>query len=95
MMVRVDQTGHDDRLASVDDFGVVGSDVGADRDDAIALNEDVAGPEVWDVGIHRNDDASFEEAAAPARLAHGKVLPVTAASPFGCGRRYRSPSPLN
>ena len=53
MMMGVDEARHDDRVAGVDDFGVVGFDVGADANDAVALHEDVAGLQVRDIGIHR------------------------------------------
>ena len=50
MMMGVDEARHDDRVAGVDDFGVVGLDVGADGNDAVALDEDVAGLQVRDIG---------------------------------------------
>ena len=70
MMVRVDQAWHDDRVAGVDEFGVVGLDVGAYGDDMLALNQDVAGREVGDVAIHRHNHAPLEEGAVRVMRAH-------------------------
>jgi hypothetical protein len=71
MMVGVDEAWHDDRIAGVYDFGLAGWDVDADGDDTRALDKDVAGRQIRDIAIHRDDDASFEEGAAPVLRAHG------------------------
>ena len=43
MPVRVDQAGHGDEVAAVDDLGVAGGHRRADVGDVVALDEDVAG----------------------------------------------------
>jgi hypothetical protein len=84
MMVGIDQARHDDRVAGVDDFGVVGLDVDADANDAIALDEHITGFEVRGIGIHRHDGSPFEEGAGCALRAHVQVLPDVVGAGFGC-----------
>ena len=59
----------------VDDFGAVRLDVGADGGDLVALDQDVAGREIGDIAIHRDDGAALEEGAAFVLRAHGRILP--------------------
>jgi hypothetical protein len=69
MMVRVDQTRQSDLAGGINDLGAIGSDVRLDGHDAIAFDEDIAGNEIWDLGIHRHDGAALEQDAYGVR--HG------------------------
>jgi len=73
MVVCIDQAGQDDASGGIDDFGVIGLQVGADGHDAVALDQDVAGCEIGNVGVHRDDGAALKkDGACSAR--HGELL---------------------
>ena len=50
MMVRIDQARHDDAAGGIDHLGVVRLEVRADRDDAVAVDQHVAGREIGNLG---------------------------------------------
>jgi hypothetical protein len=69
-MVRVDQARHDDAAGGVDHLGVVHQEVRADRRDAVAVDQNVAGCEIGNSRVHRDDGAALEEGAAVLLCAH-------------------------
>jgi hypothetical protein len=66
--VGVDQPRHDDAAGGVHPLGVTGVEVVADRDDGVALDENVAAGELADRRIHRDDVAAADE---HPRIRHG------------------------
>jgi hypothetical protein len=74
MMVRVDQARQNDVARGVNDLGAIGPDVRLDGHDAIAFDEDIAGNEIGDLGIHRYDGAALEEGACG--VGHGVLHSV-------------------
>ncbi|MNK81334.1 hypothetical protein D3C87_1010760 [compost metagenome] len=54
---------HDDHALRVDALGRFGLDVGGDRDDALAFDQDVAAAQVADGGVHAQDPATGQEGA--------------------------------
>ena len=56
----------------VDHLGAIGLDVRADGHDAVAFDQDVAGSEIGNLGIHRDDGAALEEGACG--VGHAAVL---------------------
>ena len=77
MPVGVDEAGDHDVPGAVDDLGV-GVDVRLDGGDLVVLDQDVAGGQVPDVRVHRQDGAAPDE-----DLSHG-------ADPFLIGRTVRT-----
>jgi inorganic pyrophosphatase len=67
----VDQAGDDDAVLAVDGLGLTGATAKVDRrahiDDAIALDQHIAGAEVADRVIHA-DDGGRSDQRAPHRL---------------------------
>ncbi len=74
MMVGIDEAWKNNGISSVYDLGIVGVQALADGDDPAALDEDVAGLEVRDIGIHRHDGAAPEELTGCLLSAHAQVL---------------------
>ena len=78
MMVGVHQARHDDGAGSVDRLGTVPRKVRTNGRDAATLDQNIAGRQIGNSGIHRDDRAAFEKCAAVLLRAHDR-------SPFGVG----------
>ncbi len=73
MAVGVDEAGHDDVVAGVDDFGSVaqlGGDVGADGDDCAAVDDDGAGT-FGDRRVHRQQVSGADDESVGGGGVHG------------------------
>jgi hypothetical protein len=68
VVVRVDEPGHHDASARVDDLRAGSAQVAAHRRDPLALDEHVGFGEVPDLRVHRHDVAAANQ-VAPARPA--------------------------
>ena len=82
VMMRVDETGHDDAPAGVDHAGAGDAQVRTDGDDLLALDQHVRFDEITHRGVHRHDVAAAND-VAPSRPAEvpGGVIVV-----LRCGR---------
>ena len=78
VMVGVDESRHNDAFRSVDDFGAVRLDVRADRSDPVSFHKHIAGNEIWDRSIHRDDGAALEEGDGSVLGFHGRLRAVRA-----------------
>ena len=58
-------------IAIINNLGTTGTDVRLDCHDAIAFDEDIAGNEIGDIGIHRHNGAALEEGTYGVR--HGEL----------------------
>jgi len=70
MMVGIDEARHDDVAGGVDHLSAIHLEVHADRGDPAVVDQHVAGREIGDLGVHRDDGAALEEGTAVVRLAH-------------------------
>ena len=61
MAVRVDQAGHHQAVARVDDLRIFDAEIGPDRDDLAVLDEHVALREVAEIRIDRDHAAALDE----------------------------------
>ena len=60
----IDQAGHDDGVGCIDHLRIGGIDLGRDRGDLAALDQQIAFHQVADLGVHADDGAAFEQDAA-------------------------------
>ena len=66
----IDKSRYDDHAVGLDHVGVAGIDVGADRDDLLAVDQHVAHGKVADCRIHAQHRTALDD-VAPARRACG------------------------
>ena len=60
MVVRIDESRHDEEPAALDDLGILGIDLRADLEDLLAFDQNVGPPKIADVWIHRQDDPALQ-----------------------------------
>ena len=80
MPVAVDQAGDDDGVDCIDHLRIRGVDLGRDRGNFAAFDQQIAFREVADLGVHADDGAAFEQNAA---LRIDGLLAVEAANIVG------------
>jgi hypothetical protein len=74
MVVSVDQARHDDVAGGINHLGAIRLQARTDCGDAIVFDQHVAGREIGHIGIHRDDNAAFEDSAGILRRVHGWFL---------------------
>jgi hypothetical protein len=91
VVVRVDEAGHDDAAAGVDHIGAARLQIGADRQDLLALDQHVGVGKVADRGVHRHHRAAPDDVAPAASAGAFRRVPVVRGGrarceQFGAGR---------
>ena len=64
MAVAIDQAGHDDGIERIDHLRIRSIDLGRDRGNLAAFDQEIAFHQVADLGVHADDGAAFEQDAA-------------------------------
>jgi hypothetical protein len=77
-MVGVDEARHHNASRSVNDFCAVCLDVCAELSDPGSFHKHIAGSDIWDRSIHRDDGAALEEGDGSVLGFHGRLRAVRA-----------------